>query len=358
MRRPMRPRLLHLFNSFEVGGVERQHMMLVERLARDFGQACWSYCHGPLEAELDALGVPREVGGTETAAAMLARGDFDCVVMRTNRYLDEMCALLTRTGVPVVYMKDYLRWFDGNMAYVDPARDAVAAAAADAAFYCGPSLASGLEGFRGRLGGAELMYNGLDFSRFPLSPRGEPHGGCLRVGIMGNLTERKNQIAAVEALRQDLAAGTCSLELAGNPHEPRYAERLRRASEGLPVTLRGYVADPVGFLRDIDVFLMTSILEGWPVAIMEAMACGVPVIAPDVGDVRELLDGGRAGLVYPAGAYGEVAVLLQSLRDPALYGAMSRQGLARVRDFDIEIAWRQLDRAVRGLLAGVDARAS
>lgn len=344
-----RPRLLHLFNAFEVGGVERQHMMLVERLARDFDQACWSFHHGPIMDELDALCIPHRHGGIDVANTMLMEGCFDCVVTRTNRYLDATREILARHGLPVVYMKDYLRWMDGNRTYLDLERDAVAASMAWEAFYCGPSLAAGLATFANGHGAAGLMYNGLDLSRFPLTPRSAPPGPSLRVVMVANVVERKNQLLALEALHEELSVGRLTLTLAGGFQDARYTQRLRQAAMGLPVTLLGYVADPAPLLAEADVFLMTSTLEGWPVALMEAMASGLPVVAPAIGDIPRLIEDG-AGLLYPCNDAIALARRMAEIRNPATYEDLSARAVSRVRQFDIDTCHRQLDVAVRRAL--------
>ena len=95
-----RRKVLHLFNSFEVGGVERQHMMLVRELASDHDQACWSYINGPIQDELDQLSIPHRVGRFDAAVEMIESGEFDCVVLRTIRYMREMAAYFNAHPMP------------------------------------------------------------------------------------------------------------------------------------------------------------------------------------------------------------------------------------------------------------------
>src|SRR5262249_53352979 len=66
--------------------------------------------------------------------------------------------------------------------------------------------------------------------------------------------------------------------------------------------------DPVRFLSAIDFFWLLSREESFPQALLEASAAGLPWVAPDVGGVRELLDGGAAGLLYPSKDLGAAVV--------------------------------------------------
>jgi glycosyltransferase involved in cell wall biosynthesis len=109
----------------------------------------------------------------------------------------------------------------------------------------------------------------------------------------------------------------------GNPNNPRkgfplatQAVRAAARAHAEPlevVALRGVAAELVPvYMNAADVLLMTSLLEGSPNVVKEAMACNLPVVAVDVGDVADLLDGVRDSAVAP--------------RDPELLG----EALARL----------------------------
>ena len=79
--------------------------------------------------------------------------------------------------------------------------------------------------------------------------------------------------------------------------------RRRRDALGLGpcVTLTGYMENPCPLLARCDALVLFSEYEGTPVTIDEAKTLGVPVIANDVGGVREMLEDGRYGDVFPSG---------------------------------------------------------
>lgn len=328
-------RVLHLFNAFQLGGVERQHLSLVREMSGACRQFCWAYNQGPVTAELDRLGVPWASGPFAQALPGLRDREFDCAVLRTHMHFHEIQGFLAEARLPFVYIKDYLRWFQGNDTYLDPAFDARVCAAARQVFFCGPLLRDGVLGAGIQPCSWDMLHNGLELGRFPLEPRPRPGlGRPFTVGMLGNLIPRKNQLAALEALRPLLAQGRVRLLLGGDAHDPAYAARLWEAGTGLPVEFTGFVSDVPGFLARVDALVMTSRLEGWPVALMEAMACGVPVAAPAIGDVPELLQHGRAGLLYPDQDFAALPGLLESLADPGAYAALSAAGVERVRAFD------------------------
>jgi glycosyltransferase involved in cell wall biosynthesis len=74
---------------------------------------------------------------------------------------------------------------------------------------------------------------------------------------------------------------------------------------------------PTRLLSAIDVFALTSVpnSEGMPTAILEAMALGIPVVATDVGSVRELVEDGVTGVVVPAREPTAIAAATATLLD-------------------------------------------
>ena len=66
------------------------------------------------------------------------------------------------------------------------------------------------------------------------------------------------------------------------------------------IHLIGYCKKPIDFLKNIDVFILPSIDEGLPIALLEAMACGLPIITTNVGAIPKVIKNGYNGLIGPA----------------------------------------------------------
>lgn len=111
------------------------------------------------------------------------------------------------------------------------------------------------------------------------------------------------------------------------------------------VVFAGFASqDKVGeYLRQSDVFLLPSLAEGVPVSLMEAMACGIPVIATYVGGVVELVQDGETGqVVYPGDPISLKDAIVRYLDDPELRESVSRQGRDKVlADFNFN---REIDK--------------
>ncbi len=106
-------------------------------------------------------------------------------------------------------------------------------------------------------------------------------------------------------------SGDWQLELVGDgPLE--FAARARYASER--VRFHGYVRDPASLLAAAHVFVLSSRSEGFPRSILEAMRAGLPVIASDVGGVREAVNYTN-GVVVPPGDAERLRAALQRMHD-------------------------------------------
>jgi polysaccharide biosynthesis protein PelF len=135
--------------------------------------------------------------------------------------------------------------------------------------------------------------------------------------------------------------------------EEAYARSCRVLHETLGLGDRfrfmGATNDPAGAVRASDVVLMTSISEGLPMAILEAMAEGRPVVATGVGGVPDVVKG--CGVVVPSGDVHALTMGLTTLlRDTNLAGQLGRRGFSRLhRVFDQSACVEGYRELLRGL---------
>jgi len=103
---------------------------------------------------------------------------------------------------------------------------------------------------------------------------------------------------------------------------------------------RGDVAD---LLRAADLFVLSSVTEGLPMAVLEAMATGLPVVATDVGGNREVVVDGQTGCLVPPRSPQALAwAICGCLRDPVRAWEMGQNGRQRVEgQFDLDSVARQ-----------------
>jgi len=99
--------------------------------------------------------------------------------------------------------------------------------------------------------------------------------------------------------------------------------------------LLGYHEDLPGFLREIDVFALPSRREGFPLALIEALAAGRPCIAADVGGVAEML-GSDGGILVPAEDVDALVAAMERMTDSALRASFSRRAPDIARAFSLK----------------------
>jgi glycosyltransferase involved in cell wall biosynthesis len=143
----------------------------------------------------------------------------------------------------------------------------------------------------------------------------------LRIGFAGMVTQEKGVDILVQAARK-LPVGSFTVEVHGRTDlRPEYLARLQHDADGLPVRFHGaFEPGTAGaFVREWDVAVVPSRwVENQPLAILEAFACGVPVVAAGLGGMRELVRDGLDGRLFEPGSADSLAAVLGELeRDRA-----------------------------------------
>ncbi|MBK1659528.1 glycosyltransferase family 4 protein [Paracraurococcus ruber] len=177
---------------------------------------------------------------------------------------------------------------------------------------------------------------------------GAATGDCVVVAV-SRLVRHKGY---PELLRAMEAAPGATLWVVGERLATDHGEDLEphfaRAAAVLGPRLRrlGYRHDVARVLAAADAFCLPSHFEGLPMSVIEAMLCGLPVIATDIRGPREMVVEGGTGLLVPPMAVDPLAAALQRLaEDPALRARMGAAGRARALErFDeARVVGRTLD---------------
>lgn len=134
------------------------------------------------------------------------------------------------------------------------------------------------------------------------------------------------------------------LDIYGNGHmRPTIASLIDQLAPGR-IHLRGFTAEPYEVLRNADLFVSTSWVEGFGNSIWEALACGVPVVATEAGtSVRSLVRDGIDGAIVHEHSLGRA--LAELMRDEVKRKNMSQRALEVVNRFPLEAsltAWDEL----------------
>jgi glycosyltransferase involved in cell wall biosynthesis len=186
---------------------------------------------------------------------------------------------------------------------------------------------------------------GVDLEHFtPDGPRA-PRGQCHRILALGRMVERKGVDTTVRALA-DVPGAELVVGGGGNPGTDPEVARLSAIAEDCGVRDRvrflGQIArsDVAGLIRSVDVVVSVPWYEPFGMVPLEAMACGVPVIASAVGGhLDTVVDGGTGALVPPRDPATLAGRLRDLLADDATRAAMGAAGAVRARS---RYAWGRI----------------
>lgn len=165
------------------------------------------------------------------------------------------------------------------------------------------------------------------------------------VGTVGNLTPKKDHRTLLEALaRLDGDLGPVRGVIVGDgPLADRLADDVARLGLAERVQLLGSREDAPALLPAFDVFAMSSRHEGLSIALVEALATGLPCVASDVGGIPEVVVHGESGLLVPPGDPDALARALGAvLGDRDRWRQMVAAAPAHAACYTIEPAVRRL----------------
>lgn len=209
-----------------------------------------------------------------------------------------------------------------------------------------------------------VIRNAIDATRF--CPTVDRHNAAtpLTVGYVARLSPEKHPLMFVAIAARVLAARPdARFIVAGDgPLRKTMVNAVRECGIAHRVDFRGVVSAMPELYRELDVMALTSWHEGTPLAILEAMASGVPVVATAVGGVPELVLHGLTGFLFSSGNGAAGAErILEIASDQALRTRMGVAARARVEaqfDWPAHVAaigalWRELaaETRRRGLFA-------
>ncbi|MHC4883523.1 MAG: glycosyltransferase [Planctomycetota bacterium] len=328
-------RILHLIAGLEPGGAERQVVTLALFQQQEHTvQVCLLGGGGALAEELSVAGIQvhhlkKRKGMDWTAVQALGRllreqqiEVLHCHIWTANLW-GRFAALRARTPVVIIHEHSLFTAQSWTRRVVSrllqPITDTVIAVSEEIH-----------RELRTRCGVPEdacaLVRNGIDLE--PLSASAEDRdrrvGACAfgehltappRIVIVGALEPRKDHETFLAAAAWLLAQGhEAEFVVAGDgPLREALEEQTRALGIEEAVHFIGVVTDIPALLAEATLYVSSSRTEGISLALLEAMAVGVPVVATAVGGNAEVLRGGRAGMLVPPGKAEALANAMESL---------------------------------------------
>ncbi|UCG85833.1 MAG: N-acetyl-alpha-D-glucosaminyl L-malate synthase BshA [Gemmatimonadota bacterium] len=193
--------------------------------------------------------------------------------------------------------------------------------------------------------GIEVIPNFVNLDEFRPAAASDS-AECVRIAPPGhktlvhisNFREVKRVPDVVRVFAKVRERMPAILVLAGDgPQRPDAAQEAERLDVAEDVRFLGKVDAVAELLRAADLYLLASRSESFGLSALEAMACGVPVLAPKVGGLPEVVEDGVTGALIPLGDLeGMSQKALELLSDTALHASMRRAGIERAMQFDTD----------------------
>lgn len=157
---------------------------------------------------------------------------------------------------------------------------------------------------------------------FFMKATGRPIGAkVILIGVNAELTKNKGLSHLIDAINlmkfHPAVSGTNSkfqtIVVGEGEERQRLQEKIQTLGLGGRIFPIGFLPDAKRYLKALDIFVLPSVKEGLPYAIMEAMAAGLPIVASRVGGIPDLIEDGLSGVLVPPRDPQALALSLASL---------------------------------------------
>lgn len=160
-----------------------------------------------------------------------------------------------------------------------------------------------------------------------LGREGLAHEGLV-IGTVAGLRPVKNLPRLVRAFAAGAPADARLVILGEGPEEAAIRAESERCGVADRLIMPGFVRNPATTMGAFDIFALSSDSEQFPISLVEAMACGLPAIATDVGDIRSMVSDENQTFIVDVGDEGQLAAVIaglaQSLPSRRSIGAANR----------------------------------
>ncbi len=170
--------------------------------------------------------------------------------------------------------------------------------------------------------------------------------GKMVVGTASRLVPQKSVVDMVEAAAK---ADVHLVVIGDGPLRDEVEQAITRS--GASVTLLGSRQDVPELLPGLDVFCLSSRWEGEPIALLEALACGLPCVATRTDGAREILEDVDAGRLVGIGAVDEIAAAFSEMQSTPLRKRLGKAGRAAMLERTYQRSAEKLARVYRRLVA-------
>ncbi len=373
-------RIMHITNDMEIGGVQGKIVSLLKNLKRDDMQfyVATVAASGPLSRQLKDVGVQARYFPCIGRALFLRWinlyqvwklsrwiKELNIDIVRTHLFIGgfigRIAALLVRAPIIIhtehntyIWKRFYHIWIDKFLARFTKI---IVSVSKEVKRFTIKQERIDEEKF-------VTIYNGIDLADFNINEKGNfkeelkiPRDAVL-VGSIGRLVSQKGFEYFLVAAKGVLKIIPYAYFIIIGDGPLRY--RLKKVVESLGISskviLTGYRRDIPRILRSLDIFVLSSLIEGLPNALMEAMACERPVIATKVGGVPELISQDENGLlVYPRDSQALCGAIVSLIKDRDKAGMLGEAAKRLITEkFGIDNMAKETEKLYRKIITEID----
>jgi glycosyltransferase involved in cell wall biosynthesis len=363
--------VLFIHGVAEIGGAERELLLMLDQLPR-FGYEPLLVCpeQGPLLDEVNRRGILHRDVLLPAWRKLFAYPQRSSAVRQLREVIQTLRPALLHVN-DIWWVPQALRAAGRAAPVVAHARQEVDPAKvkryeldrADCILAVSHCIQSALEAGGVSPSRVQTVYSGVPLGQIPSRIDGRelrvslgiPVGTPL-IGTVANLFPRKGYEVMLRAMSAVLRTRPDVHYLIVGKGEHGYEETLRElvCSLGIHkhVHFAGFQERVYPYLAALTLYVQPALMEGFGIAVLEAMAIGKPVVATRAGGLPEIVDHEKTGLLVPPGNSDALAAaVLVLLQDPARATAMGQAGQSRVALFSVEKMMEQLTQVYGAVLA-------
>jgi len=158
------------------------------------------------------------------------------------------------------------------------------------------------------------IYNGVDLDQFPFQPQQAQK--TFNIGILARLSKEKNHKLFLTIANELRNMDHFTFHIAGDGPEREFVEKeIKKLKLSHKINVLGQASNPYEFICNMDLLLLTSFREVFPMVVLEAMATGTPIVSIDVGGIKEAIIDHETGILISHHSEKEFAEKIMMLHD-------------------------------------------
>ena len=359
-------KVLHIITDTNIGGAGRYLLNLLSQPAFEDLTVLVACPDGELGKRLDAIGIRRvAISGRDVSYSSRLTKELGKLMkeeqpdlVHTHSSLSGRIAARIK-GIPVVYTKHNLVRIPNERGVVPPragmgkrlVNRIVAGALSDRIVAVSAGVHKELVESGMKPSMVVAIPNGIDLTPYAprwtqdAQPQAQVAGAASKRGLVVGTVARLHRQKALDVMLDcaKLVLGSdpsVRFVIGGTgPLEDELKAKIRELRMEPYVKMAGFVSDVPGFLANLDIYVLSSDYEGLPLAVLEAMAAGLPVVSTAVGGVPEAVVDGLNGILVPPKQPKALAqAIMRLVVDPDMARSMGVAGRARAEElFDAKV---------------------